>query len=245
MSSVLLYTSGIDSWIAWWWLRGEKIDTLPVYVQLGHRYQRAELESVAYLRNWHQGPEPVLLRGPFLGHFEETDANIPLRNALLALMGSYLLPGDGGINKIFLIAQEGEQSIPDRSPDFFYRMTQLLRLLWGEEKIPSLNPLFPNMTKVEMVKWYIEAGHDPYALLFCFSCFSPNAMGAHLPNGCGECTACFRKWIALQHNDVDCNQCFRKPIRGWSGILEYTTRALRGSFGPKRSQEILEVVKPS
>ena len=101
MKKILLYSGGMDSLIAWIYL--DYPETL--YVNLNHRYSQKELDCIEKLP-----PSPHLYESNYGLHFEDGDAHIPGRNLLLGMYAAAM-----GGDEIYLVAQKGEQSIPDRS----------------------------------------------------------------------------------------------------------------------------------
>ena len=218
---ILLFSGGLDSYIAWEYLDRPKT----LYVALGHRYQDLELESVKSLV-----PDTIIDDRLRLGDLEEEDAHIPLRNAFLALVGSLY------DDEVALVVQKGEMDIPDRSPKFFYRMTQLLSTLKAPRGVRFFTP-FWNWTKTQMVKWYLEAGHDPAKLLATRSCYTRTASG----KPCGRCSACFRRWVALVNNDL--HEDYEHDILSWEGVTRYVERMKAGEYDPVRAEETFAALR--
>lgn len=194
MSEVLLYSGGMDSLIAWYYLG--KPETL--YVDLGHKYAVKELTAINYLP-----PIPRYYTSHYGRYYEMYDAHIPGRNLLLGMFAAA-----GGWDKIWLVAQKGEQSKPDRSPEFFKETSKILSFHF-ERNIQFLNP-FPDVYKHEMVEWYLRQRLPVKDLVYkSQSCFSS------VPNQCGQCAACWRKFIALTYNGIQCENVFVGDVRLW------------------------------
>jgi len=234
MADILMYSGGLDSWIA----SCLYPHLTTVYVTLGHRYQRQEMRTIELLTKCHGGKLPLLVNGPDLGRFEEQDGNIPFRNLLLVSMGCYFANAKDDDASIALVCQKGEQSIPDRSYDFFQRGSDLLSLLAGRSI--KLWSVFGDITKAEMVKEYLRKGYDPAALKTCYSCYNPST-SVDSVRGCGECGACFRKWLALTYNGIECLERFDNDPYYWSGTKGYIERAKGGEYDEQRSKEILSI----
>lgn len=218
---LLLFSGGLDSYIAWEYLNRPKT----LYVALGHRYQDLELERVRELI-----PDTVVDDRLHLGDLEEEDAHIPLRNAFLALVGSLY------DDEVALVVQKGEMDVPDRSPEFFHRMTRLLATLKAPRGVRFFTP-FWNWTKTQMVQWYLEAGHDPARLLRTRSCYTPTATG----RPCGHCAACFRRWVALTNNGLQ-EEYENDPLT-WEGVARYVARMKQGDYDPVRTRETLAALR--
>lgn len=202
MGEVLLYSGGMDSLIAWYYLN--KPETL--YVNLGHLYADKELSAIELLP-----PYPICLRSRYGSYFEKEDAHIPGRNLLLAMFAAAY-----GFNRIWLVAQKGEQNIPDRSPEFFEDTSRILSFHF-EREVQFLNP-FPDWYKHNMVKWYIENNLPTKDLVYgSVSCFG-GGFGQ-----CGQCASCWRKYVALVYNGIKCDDAFQGDVLEWG----------RENYGPK------------
>lgn len=194
MKEVLLYSGGMDSLIAWHYL--DKPQTL--YINLGHRYAQKERESILRLL-----PIPKILQSSYGWYFEREDAHIPGRNLLLGMFAAA-----EGFDKIWLVAQKGEQNIPDRSPEFFKDTSRILSFHF-ERDIQFLNP-FPDWYKHDMVKWYLDNGFSIEDLVYkSVSCYSADWFQ------CGQCPSCWRKYVALKYNGIQCEDAFQGDVRTW------------------------------
>jgi hypothetical protein len=216
---VLLYSGGLDSYIAYHFLHRPATFYLP----LNHRYEKFEKEAIIKTI-----PNTWMSEIFNLGPFEHEDADIPMRNAYL-MMGAAML----GAKKIHLVVQKGEISIPDRKPAFFNQMSHFLSDLNGKEIIVS-SPFF-GMTKVEMVEWYLNVGLDPKDLLKTRSCYSMS------DKPCGHCGACFRRWVALTYNNLSEPMLFN--ILEWEGTKAYVQKILDGKYDPQRARETISALK--
>jgi len=162
-----------------------------------------------------------------LADWEEKDANIPLRNAFLVMIASKY------DKDVALIVQQGEMNIPDRSLEFFNQFTSTLQLLWGEPAT-VFTPFF-TMTKTDMVLWYLNRGFDKDLLISTRSCYSPG------DNPCGNCAACFRRWVAFTNNDLE--EEYERPINKFDGLKKYVDKMRRGLYEEKRTDETLMALK--
>lgn len=220
MKEILLYSGGIDSLIAWHYL--DKPQRLFVY--LGTKYAAAEEANIAHAEDY-----PSILHRTFVnwGDYEHDDAWLPMRNIFLIMVAAA-----EGADKIYLVSQKGEQNIPDRSLKFFEKMALLMTE--HNERPIEVDPVFPQMDKVAMVKWFLENGYSPQQLVNAYSCYS----GGHDP--CGQCTACWRKFIALTVNGIECEYIFTHDIR------EYGERVYRPKLDryiPERRGSMIEVMR--
>ena len=211
---ILLFSGGLDSYIAWHFLN--KPETL--YVGLGHRYMTHEIEQVKKLV-----PDTTIDSRLNLADWEEKDATIPLRNAFLIMIASKY-------NKdVILVVQRGEMDIPDRSVRFFNDFGEWLSFLW-EDTVTVSTPFF-DMTKTEMVRWYLDTGFDPRKLSSTRSCYSPG------DRPCGNCSACFRRWVAFTNNNLE--EEYEQPIKNFDGLQKYVDKMKGGLYDKKRTSETL------
>lgn len=184
---ILLYSGGMDGFIAYRYIKKNypgKLETL--FVSLGQRYYEKEKRAVKTTL-----PDTRIITAPFVGKYEEEDATIPCRNLFLSMCAVW-----EGASGVWLIVQEDEMSIPDRSDDFFQDVTKLLSFLVGRDI--WVDTPFRKMDKVDMVKWYLEDGGSESELLRTVGCFSA-VRGGH----CGNCAACLRRFVALQYNGIN------------------------------------------
>lgn len=237
-NSILLFSGGLDSSIAFFYLQSfltEKPDLLHVY--LGTKYSDIELKVVKKFSETFNS-NLFISNNLNLGQWEESNANIQMRNSFLIMNASYYS------SHIFLVVQKDEQSIPDRSPEFFNKITKYLNFLWKDKINKQLkrkfiiDPVFPHMTKRDMLKWFIKNFPDKVDSLLnnTFSCFQPRNGKA-----CKSCSACMRYWSVfrwfgyLKDWDIEITKSESFKI--------YTKRAKIGDLGPNRSKEWLELIE--
>lgn len=224
MSRILLWSGGLDSTIAWFYLGKPKT----VFVNLGHKYHAQEYFTCKALAK-RLKMDFVLEKRLYLGDMEQEDAYIPMRNLFLAMVGA--LHGD----TIYMVFQKGEQSIPDRSPKFLQEASAFLSFLNGR-KIEVQSP-FMDRTKVDIVKWFLTKGLPLDVLYRSYSCFAKDIF----ESPCGECAACFRRWIAFEHNDLPL--IFKRDVKEWKGIKDYVHKIKEGYYEEQRAKEIETVLR--
>ena len=228
MSSVLMYSGGLDSLIAYYFLKWRDGKApLCVYASLGHKYEGKEKQAMARIYNM-GGPAYVIDDTLNLGKWEEPNANIPQRNMFLAMVGAYY--GD----EIYLVCQKGEQDIPDRSPKFFEESSKMISLLNGKEIV--VNPVFGDYTKTEMVRWFIREGFDIDVLKESVSCYSGEG-----GKQCGKCSSCFRRWVSMFLNGVE--EEYESNPWEWEGIAGYLERIKNNQYIKERSDDILDALR--
>ena len=225
MKEVVLFSGGPDALIAWEFLK--RPDAL--YVQHNCRYEYKQIKSVLKIKFKAKTSKinlsPTVID---LSEFEQPDANLPLRNMYLCMYAANM-----GYDVIHIALQKGEQSIPDRTDVFCKKLSDELTCLL--EKTIKINPVFTDMTKQDMVKWYVNNGKDIEILKSTVSCFSP------IFRMCGMCKACFRRWIAFEYNDI--SEEYAHDLTEWEGTYEYIRKIRNGDYDVDRSEQTIEVLR--
>jgi len=192
MKRLLLFSGGLDSYIAWHLLD----KPTPIYFRLGHRYQEAEMTTMDRLEAENPGLQVKRDDRLYLGDKELPDAHLPLRNALLLTTAAAVYQPD----IIYIGALRGESS-RDKSRRFFRNTGKQLSFLLGQRLV--VQAPFIGHTKTDLVKAFLKKypeGGD--ALRLTFSCYTYTIPHSRF-KGCGRCMACFRRWVALSLNGID------------------------------------------
>lgn len=214
LDEVLLFSGGLDSLIAWEFLgRPERM-----YAALGHRYEGPERATLE--------PDVVVDRSLDLSAWEEPDAFIPMRNLLLACIAARKA------DTVWLVVQQDEMSISDRSPRFFADVSSLLTYLLGRKVV--VDTPFRELDKTDMVEWWLAEGLGEERLVESWSCYVQGDIE------CGACAACLRKFIALKLNGVSGRWLVdptTTPI-----AEEYRSRARSLRYSPKRRSRIFDAL---
>lgn len=212
---ILLFSGGVDSYIAYYWLN--KPQTL--YFNLKNRYSKRELQVVKKLI-----PSTIIDESLNIGDREVGEkAYIPFRNLLLACLANKYS------DNIYIIGIE-DDVVSDKNEQIFLEFSELLSKLEGR-KINVLSP-FWNMSKVELIKWYLDNSFPVENLYQTISCYD----SAEQSNYCGKCPSCFRKWVGFQLNGLDL------PFYNDDLVVDYYNRALQGVYSHKRNKNIIEAV---
>ena len=220
MKNVLLFSGGLDSFIAWHYL--EK--PMTVYGALGHRYMKREIKAITELEQHVPDLDVTIDYTLNLAESEQGDATIPMRNLYLSMLGAKY-----GHN-IYLIVQKGETAIPDRTKQFMLDAGTLLGKL--NDKVISISSPFMEMTKVDMVRWYLQKELSIDELLLTRSCYEEHE------SPCGKCAACIRRSVALNLNGVY-EKMMHNPKES-ELIPSYIERAIKGDLEETRGQEFLQ-----
>jgi len=194
MSTVLLFSGGVDSYAAYHYLKTRNaIGPTLLYLEMGHRYQAEELKAIATLEG--KGLiSAVQRRSGFkgLGDVEHKDGFIAGRNAFLILAALELNP-----DTVVLTVQKDETALSDRNAVFFGLMSTLMSQQLG--KPVTITTPFWDMDKTDMV-WFLKNSCSPEILAGSFdtvACYRPKD-----GKPCNDCAACVRRAIAYANNDL-------------------------------------------
>ena len=230
----LCVSGGLDSTIAFFYLNKHP---QPFYCRLGHRYQRKEERALRALEKLIPEFKVMYADNLKLGRWEYGEnAYIPMRN-LFIIMNAILHGG----TKIYLVGVKGDK-VEDKSPEAFAVMSFALNFIRKkEEGRVSVHSPFWDMTKVDIVRWFLNNYPKDFVkevLYTSVSCYDTTTNGH-----CGVCPSCFRKWVALEYNGLECLDLFENDIRKWDGIEGYIKRIKAGYYDAKRSKEMEVVLK--
>ena len=182
--SVLLYSGGMDSLMIDYLLKPDVL----LNISMNSAYDARERESFP------DGEYVFLDNVIDLGRYERDDAIIPNRNAHLVLLASHY--GE----TIWLGSVSGDRSF-DKDELFYSHMETLLNHMWQpqhwtKERRFTISSPFKDITKTRLVQEYLYSGGKSESLLKSYSCYEGEE------KHCGQCKACFRKWVALENNGI-------------------------------------------
>lgn len=187
MTRVLLYSGGMDSFIAdHLWQPDVRL-----YVALGHRYEARELATITRSRVAVR-VEPRL----HLGDLEMPNAIIPLRNLYLFAIATHYG------STVALGALAGEVN-SDKSEAFRQQTERVLNTCyaasyWSDGTAVTLDYPLAGYSKAQAVAAYLAAGGNPTRLVASTrSCYDGSTAMA-----CGHCSACLKRYIALTLNGL-------------------------------------------
>jgi 7-cyano-7-deazaguanine synthase in queuosine biosynthesis len=177
----ILYSGGLDSLLLW-----RRYPTaLLVHFDYGQPYEAAERQAMS-AQAAAFGLSPVLLsRLP--AQAAEADGFVPFRNLLLAVAAFAVTSAD----EVMLGGVRGESS-PDKSAAFLRAASRAASKAMGDRRKVSA-PLRSRTKAAHLRSLVDEIGRrraQRYIDLTT-SCYRGTRPG------CGECTACFRRWVAV------------------------------------------------
>ena len=180
--SVLLYSGGVDSFVAYHYLGMPKC----VYFDLNSKYSQREINFIHDQEPARDSRLKIDTSLSFLGALEEGEnAYIPFRNLYLAMTAVAKYS-----DKVY-IAGVKDDKVSDQGRGVHEIWSAHLSQLEG--RTIEVSSPFYDMTKADVVQWYVK-GFNKLSLLNTVSCFAEgNATAIY----CGNCNACFRKAVAL------------------------------------------------
>lgn len=224
MTSVLLYSGGMDSFIANWLLTPDVL----LYIRVGSRYEEKELKYVrTFIDSFGLRDKYHEIDLRFLRDFEMDNAHIPLRNLFFIEIAS--LFGD----VVYLSALRGETS-KDKSKKFRKKSQYLINYCLnddlGEDYRHKVKVEFPfkKITKAKLLKKYLNTAKDEldvpilkhYLENFTVSCYSDT------DDMCGCCMSCYRRWVAETLNDIQSKRYSKYPYFYYRDVLKSLFKGL-------------------
>ena len=211
---ILLFSGGIDSFVAWHYLN--KPQTL--YFDIDSRYSLKERTVVSNLI-----PGTIIDESMCLGDREVGEkAYIPFRNLFFALQATKYSDN-------IYIAGLADDMVSDKNEEIFDQWSAMMTQM-EERPIKVMSP-FWGMTKSEVVTWYRDYVGNVQPLLGTTSCYNPTE------HYCGKCPSCFRKWSAFMENGI------KLEFHNILLMQEYVKKAEQGFYHPKRCKEIITSVQ--
>ncbi|MCL5409996.1 MAG: 7-cyano-7-deazaguanine synthase [Patescibacteria group bacterium] len=220
---ILLFSGGLDSYIAWHYLNKPPV----LFFDAKHSYVQKELETVTHFANKHPDMQLEIDRTLDLSQWEKADFYIPYRNVLFTMVGSLYAP------KVHLIGIKGD-SVNDNNPEATKRMSEFYNHFDPESPITVSSPFY-EMTKTQIVEWYIKQGLSIEDLIRTRSCYDKSVEGQ-----CGKCGSCFRRWVAFENNGITENYVF--PPWEWQAVDKYIEDMKKGRYDEARTTETLKAL---
>ena len=193
MQEIVLVSGGIDSTI----LAFQKPNARKVFFNYGQIYVNQERNA---------------LKKIFKDDFIEIDIShgslgkdifVPNRNLTFASVVATLFNPD-----YIYIAGLKDDNVVDKTEQAFKEMSNIISN-FSNKRIRIISPYW-NLTKGEIIEEFIKQNKNAEEILLnTYSCYNG------VEGGCGNCPACFRKFVALKSNNID----FKRPSE--SIIKEY------------------------
>lgn len=176
---ILCFSGGMDSYIAWHYLGKPKT----IYFDLGTPYAKKEIEVIQELV-----PDTIIENCLSLESRQIGEYFIPHRNLFFALLANKYSDN-------IVMAGLKDDGIEDKNEAIFAEWSALLSKM-STRNVTVTSP-FWQMTKENIVKWYLDNIGDVERLKKTISCYS----GVDT-RYCGRCRSCFKKWSPFWNNGI-------------------------------------------
>jgi len=223
-NSILLFSGGMDSFIAWHYLNYPPV----LFLDAGQSYLKKELKTVKYFSKKYKKMKLYVDKSLDLSKWERGNFYIPYRNVFFVMIASLYAPN------IHLVGIKGD-NVDDNNPNASKLMAKFLMNFNNNKGIKVASPFY-EMTKSEMVRWFIDNNLPIEDLLKTRSCYSNNTM-----NQCGKCNSCFRRWVALENNGI--KETYDSPPWLWDGARDYIKKMKAGLYDQKRTDETFRALE--
>ena len=223
INNVLLFSAGIDSVSAWFYMDKPKA----VYIDMMTKYSKKEMKCIKNLEKIIPDLKVKIIKGINLGQFEEgVNAFIPNRNLILASIAC-----NYGNN--IILAGIKDDDVIDKNPIAFQSMSECLtEINTGDIKV--ISP-FWHHSKIDIINWMHDCVDNAEEILkTSVSCYSSTE------GQCGNCPSCLRKAIAFEacelsidffENDVKKSILIPKYINKFKGKNNYNYERITNSLG--------------
>lgn len=201
MSKVMLFSGGLDSVLQEHFIKPDKL----LYIDIGGEYSKAEIKHIKTLGAHYT--RRLVIQKLDISAFEASDLYLPFRNLLfITLAFEY---GD----QVYIGFNEADNA-PDKDAAFMLYVNDLFRHMNKPGYVPSSwkgTPLvqapFKTFTKTELLRKYINEGGYMPLIKKLRTCYD-----AESKKGCGKCSPCLSKAVALINNGQRIQYLFDEPI---------------------------------
>jgi 7-cyano-7-deazaguanine synthase in queuosine biosynthesis len=240
-SVALCFGGGIDSYLAFFRAVQKYEEVHLVHVDYGQKFADHERNVLRKLRNggWEAGEKSLLSPTPFrddikkhvpektqlvfheegvrIAHISGKDLAfsqyiVPARNLLLAAVASQYS------HRVWIASSRDDEE-GDTTSHFFLECGKLFTEYTGH-KVWVESPI-ANISKLDLVREYLQNGGSEDALRETFSCYAPLFSPGIKPSHCGECLACVERYLLFQDLNLEFSFAIN-PVDGknWYKLLE-------------------------
>ena len=199
---VLLFSGGLDSRLQEWLIKPDIL----LYVDMKTSYSDAELRELQKLPKYYTNR--LTVKELPIGEYERENKYLPYRNLLLGTIAM-----EYGQHVYFGFTYK--DNAPDKDYVFIDKLNSMFRHLnkncvcdmgWCSREFGFYAP-FKKYTKSEMMAKCIKAGMPLEYIQHTRSCYDGVS-----EKGCGECSVCLNKAVALLNNNIYSDDLFDTPV---------------------------------
>lgn len=220
---ILLFSGGLDSFIAWHYLGHPPV----LFINAKQSYAKKELETVKYFAKKLK-MELIIDNSLDLSKWESKNHYIPYRNVFFSMIASLYA------SKVYLVGIKGD-SVDDNNSKITKVMSRFYENFNSNKKIEVTSPFY-EMTKKQIVKWYLDQKLPIDDLIRSRSCYDKNSK-----TQCGKCGSCFRRWVAFENNGIKEPYDFN-PWE-WEEVKVYKKNMKKNLYDKERTKETMRALK--
>lgn len=206
---VVMFSAGIDSTTTAAILKSEGKNPLLLFVNTGGDDMEYSLQQAQKISK--EMDLELIVSNDLLEYCKRTAVGtniyIPWRNLLFAILGATYG------KHIYIAGIKGDFS-PDKTPEVFNQFKNVLNASAGPlENVEFLDSILWDKDKIEVARILASLGYG-HLIKDILGCYHP-IDGKH----CGNCIACFRKYIMLKEIGEDTSDVFaQNPLEGEGGL---------------------------
>lgn len=227
---VVLFSGGIDSTTTAAILKSQGKNPLLLFIDTGADDMDYSLEQAEKISN--EMNLELIVSNDLLNYCRRTAVGtniyIPWRNLLFAIIGATYG------KYVYIAGIKGDFS-PDKTPEIFNLFREVINKSAGPlENVEFLDSILWDKNKIEVAQTLAELGYG-HLIRDILGCYHP-VDGKH----CGNCIACFRKYIMLKEIGENTEGVFKKnPLEGEGG-LAYAEMVRSGEWHENIPLEIVK-----
>jgi len=210
MTTCILVSGGLDSTIAFHLLQHKQTKIIPVFIDYNQSYLAKEIKACHKI----YGDQLVVLKVDGPKQSDKTNSFVPNRNLFFA---SYITLNFNP-DRIIMGGLADDNQV-DKTPEIFDEMSTIISKT--SNKRIQVDSILWNYTKGQAVEMFLKSGvpNSKEILLQAVSCYSEDN-DLH----CNDCAACYRRYVALMSNGIDCEPLSERIIDEYkkkSNAFEY------------------------
>jgi len=241
----IMWSGGMDTTIAYFYAVKNGYspkEIVMIHLDLGHPYEWKEKKAIEmllpYIKADYLHFKIDLLRKE-LGNLPTPEKQvIPARNSLISWLGAFFA------DRVWICALDGEMHrfMPDKNHTFFTLTSGYLSYVF--DKDITIETPFARMSKTELARWFVDNYGKEFAeevLEKTVTCYDEKEWA------CGECSTCFKRWIAYVNAGLDWRK-YWKDKKPWESkeakkLIEKYKKALEEKdFSHYSEKRIFETI---
>jgi 7-cyano-7-deazaguanine synthase in queuosine biosynthesis len=232
---IILFSGGLDSLCTALYMPTASL----LYVDLGTKYSKAEVYACYQIADGLKRKLDILnLAGMNELSIEGENAYMPLRNVVLASVAAGWAQKRNQTDLPINVWMGGlkDDNVFDKTPAAFETMTKAMTHC--SDRTVNACSMWWDYTKYEMVERTLKSRHRDN-----FLAFSKKSLSCYHGTNCGNCPSCFRKFVALKGNKIDCASWFKVNPQSSEIAKVYREKINDPHYDPLRREITLSVLE--